>query len=87
MDVSSVYTSISHLDVFEASKYFLGRRCNKSISMDTIFQFIELVLTMSTFHFNGRYYSQKQGFAMGKNGSKYRLFIHGILGIIVFCSA
>ena len=65
MDVSSLYTSIPHDGALKASKHVLAKRSNKSMSTSTLLQLIELVLKMNTFHFNGRYFSQKQGIAMG----------------------
>ena len=35
------------------------------MSTSSLLQLIELVLEMNTFHFNGRYFSQKQGVEMG----------------------
>ena len=67
MDVSSLYASIPHDGALKARKHFLHKRSNKSISTSTLLQLIEHVLKMNTFHFNGRYFSQKQGGAMGTN--------------------
>ena len=50
MDVSSLYTSTPLDGALEASKHFLDKHNNKSISMSTILQLIELVLKMNTFH-------------------------------------
>ena len=49
----------------EPSRYFLDKRCNKSISISTFLQLIELVLKMNSFHFIGRCYSLKQCDAIG----------------------
>ena len=65
MDVTSLYTSIPHDGALIASKHFLDKRSNKSMSTSTLLQLIELALKMNTFRFNGRYFSQKQGVAMG----------------------
>ena len=63
MDVSSSY--IPHDGTLEASKHFLDKRNNKSISTSTCLRRIELVLKMNTFHFNSRYFTKKHGVAMG----------------------
>ena len=65
IDVSGLCTSISHDCAMKASKHFLDKRSNKSISTSTLLQLIELVLKMNTFLFNGRYFSQKHGVVMG----------------------
>ena len=65
MDVNSLYTSIPHDGALKASKHFLDKRSNQSISTSTLLQLIEIVHKMNTFHFNSRYFSTKQGVAMG----------------------
>ena len=59
MDVTSLYTSIPHDGALQASKRFLDKCNNKSISTSTLLQLIEVVLKMNIFHFNGQYFSQK----------------------------
>ena len=59
MDVTSLYTSIPHDGALKASKHFLDKRSNQSISTSTLLQVTELVLDMNTLHFNGRHFSQK----------------------------
>ena len=65
MDVTSLYVSIPYDGALKACEHFLDKRSNQTISTSTILQLIELVLEMTTFHFNGRFFSQKQGVAMG----------------------
>ena len=65
MDVTSLYTSMPHDGALKASKDFLEKCSNQSMSTSSLLQLIEMVLKMNTFHFNGRYFSQKQGVAMG----------------------
>ena len=65
IDVSSLYTSIPHDGALKASKHFLDKRSNKSISTSTLLQLIELVPKMNTFHFNDRYLSKELDVAMG----------------------
>ena len=60
-----IYIYIPHDGTLKASKHFYDKRGNQSISTSTLLQLIELVLKMNTFHFKGRYFSQKQGVAIG----------------------
>ena len=64
MDVTSLYTSISHDGALKVCEHFLDKRSNRTMSTSTLLQLNELVLKMTAFHFNGRYFSQKQGVAM-----------------------
>ena len=85
MDVTSLYTSIQHDGALKACKKFLDKRSNQSISTSTLLQLIELVLKMNTFHFNGRYFSQKQGVAMGtKMGHSVACIFIGYLEELFF---
>ena len=85
MDATSLHTSIPHDGALKASKHFLDKRNNKSISTSTILQLIERVLKMNTFHFNGRYFSQKQGVAMGtKMGPSVACIFMGYLEELFF---
>ena len=63
-DVSSLYISITHDCALKASKYFIDIHSSKSMSTSLLLQLIELVLRMIP-NFNGRYFSQKHGDAMG----------------------
>ena len=65
MDVTSLYTCIPHDGALKVSKHFLHKRNNQSMSTSALLQLIELVLNMNTFHLIGRYFSQKQGVAIG----------------------
>ena len=74
-----------HDGALKASKHFLDKRSNKSISTSTLLQLIELELKMNTFHFNGRYFSLKQGVAMGtKIGSSVACIFMGYLKELFF---
>ena len=85
MDVTSLYTSIPHDGALKASKHFLHKRSNQSMSTFTLLQLIELVLKMNTFHLNGRYFSQKQGVAMGtKMGPSFACIFMGYLQELFF---
>ena len=66
MDVFSLYTSIPYDVALKASRHFRDKRSNKSMSTSTLLQLIEHVPKMSTFRFNGRYFYEKQGGAMGE---------------------
>ena len=54
MVVTSLCTSIPHEGALKASKHFLDKRSNQTMSTSTLLQLIELVLKSNTFHFNGR---------------------------------
>ena len=85
MDVTSLYTSIPHDGALKACEHFLDKRSNRTISTSTFLQLIELVLKMTTFHFNGRYFSQKQGVAMGtKMGPSVACIFMGYLEELFF---
>ena len=87
MDVTSLYASIPHDGALKASKHFLDKRCNQSISTSTLLQLIELVLKMNIFHFNGRYFTQKQGVAMGtKMGPSVACIFMGFLEELFFAN-
>ena len=81
-----LYTiTILHDGALEASKHFLDKRSNKSISTSSLLQPIELVLKMNTFHFKGRYSSQKRGVAMGtKTGPSVACLFTGHLEELFF---
>ena len=85
MDAASLYTSIPHDGALKASKHFLDKRSNKSMSTSTVLQLIALVPKMNTFHFNGRYLSQKQCVAMGtKMGPSVACIFMGYLEELFF---
>ena len=85
MDVTSLYTSIPHDGALKACEHFLDKRSNRTISTSTFLQLIELVLKMTTFHFNGRYFSKKQGVAMGtKMGPSVACIFMGYLEELFF---
>ena len=85
MAVTSLHTSIPHDGALKASKHFLDKRSNQSISTSTLLQLIELVFNVNTFHFNGRYFSQKQEVAMGtKMGPSVSCIFMGYLEELFF---
>ena len=77
MDVKSLYTSIPIKDGLVALRHFLDINNGSSCSTTTLLRLAELVLNTATFEFNGKYYSQVSGIAMGSplGGSFACLFI------------
>nr|XP_054749718.1 uncharacterized protein LOC129255387 [Lytechinus pictus] len=66
MDISSLYTNIPIDDGLRALRYFLERNApDDSPSVETLLRLAELVLRLSAFEFDGRYYKQHKGVAMG----------------------
>ena len=85
MDVTSLYTSIPHDGALKASKHFIDKHSNQTISTSIRLQLIELVLKENTSHFNGRYFSLKQGVAMGtKMGPSVACIFMGYLEELFF---
>lgn len=71
-DVASLYTVIPHDDGLEALRYFLDRRKVKDPPTNVVIRLAELVLTLNAFEFNGEYFQQVSGVAMGtKMGPSY----------------
>ena len=80
MDVCSLYTSIPHQDGLQALKFFLDKRVVKIPPTDILLRLAELVLTMNSFEFNGEYFHQISGVAMGtKMGPSYACLFMGHL--------
>ena len=69
LDVSSLYTNISHKDGIEACRYFLENNGHSSgsLSVDNFCSLIELVLKNNYFKFNNICYRQRMGTAMGSS--------------------
>ena len=65
MDVTALYTNIPHGDGLQALRFFLEQRPTPDPPTDTLIRLAELVLTLNTFEFNGNYYQQIKGVAMG----------------------
>lgn len=71
-DVASLYTVIPHTDGLKALRHFLDQRSSKSPSTSCVLRLAELVLTLNAFEFNGDFYQQVSGVAMGtKMGPSY----------------
>ncbi|XP_072171920.1 uncharacterized protein [Diadema setosum] len=81
MDVSSLYTNIPQDEGIRAIKHFLLKFQSPDRPDDTtILSLAELVLGLSTFQFNGNFYHQKKGVAMGtKMGPSYACLFVGFI--------
>ncbi|XP_078377902.1 uncharacterized protein LOC144661069 [Oculina patagonica] len=81
MDIKSLYTIIPNDEGLLALKHFLDKREkseNKDPPTDTLVRMAELLLTLNTFEFNGDYYKQVGGVAMGsKLGPNYACLFVG----------
>ncbi|BFZ15785.1 hypothetical protein BsWGS_18824 [Bradybaena similaris] len=87
LDVCSLYTSIPHSDGLNALQFFLDRRVCPSVSTSTLLRLTELVLTLNSFEFNGEYFDQISGVAMGtKMGPSYACLFMGHLEHLVWQS-
>ena len=65
MDIKSMYTVIPNDGGLRALQYYLDKRDTLKPPTDTLLRMAELVLTLNTFEFNGEYYKQTGGVAMG----------------------
>ncbi|XP_041466218.1 uncharacterized protein LOC121416797 [Lytechinus variegatus] len=81
LDVKSLYTIIPQSDGLNAIRFYL--RSHQSANRpdeDTIVRLTDLVLTRSSFSFNGKYYKQKKGVKMGtKMGPSYACLFMGYI--------
>ena len=64
-DVSALYTNIPHADGFIACKHALNRRSNPKPPTNDLILLLELVFKLNHFEFNGKFYLQIKGTAMG----------------------
>ena len=65
LDISSLYTNIPHRDGIEACELALEQWTTQAPPTASLVRMIEQILTMNNFEFNGEYYLQIQGTAMG----------------------
>ena len=65
MDIKSLYMVIPNEGGLRALQYYLDKREILEPPTDTLLHMAELVLTLNTFEFNGEYYKQTGGVAMG----------------------
>ena len=78
MDVKSPYTTIPNRDGLLALAHFLDKRPTLQPPTHTLVRLAELVLTLNTFSFNGKFYKQTGGVAMGSRlGPNYACFFMG----------
>ena len=78
MDVKSLYTVIPNNDGLLALTHFLKKRDELQPPTHTLVRLAELVFTLNTFSFNGNYYQQTGGVAMGsKLGPNYACLFVG----------
>lgn len=78
MDVKSLYTVIPNTDGLSALKHFLDQRPTQNPPTTTLLRLAELVLTTNGFSFDGKYYVQVGGVAMGsKLGPSYACLFVG----------
>ena len=80
MDVKALYTSIPHDDGLKAIQHFFTLDPHPDIPVHSIVRLTELVLTLNSFEFNGNYFDQISGVAMGtKMGPSYANLFMGHL--------
>ncbi|KAL9954237.1 hypothetical protein ACROYT_G041745 [Oculina patagonica] len=80
MDIKSLYTVIPNNSGLEALAYFLDKRTVLDLPTSTLTRLAELVLTLNAFTFNGEFYKQTGGVAMGsKMGPNYACLFVGYI--------
>ena len=67
LDVKALYPSIPRKEAKEACKNALEKRSDKSISTECVLELMDLVLENNNFNFNGKYYIQNEGTAIGSH--------------------
>ena len=78
MDVKSLYTVIPNGDGLLALMHFLNKRLVLQPPTHTLVRLAELVLTLNTSSFNGNFYRQSGGVAMGSRlGPNYACLFMG----------
>ena len=73
-DIESLYSNISHNLGLEAIKFWLQKHPDDIHSRFTdyfILEGINFILKNNTFNFNGNYYRQRKGTAMGQISPRY----------------
>ena len=87
MDVTSLYTVIPHQDGLLALQHFLDRRQNLDPPSHIIVRLAELVLSLNAFQFDGSFFRQKCGVAMGtKMGPSFANLFVGYVEMALFDS-
>ena len=83
--MTALYTNIPHSDGIKALKHHLDNRIDKTLPTTTLLRLTELVLTLNSFEFNGEFFHQISGVAMGtKMGPSYACLFMGHLEIQIF---
>ena len=78
MDIKSLYTIIPNDEGLRALQHYLDMREILEPPTDTLLRMAELVLTLNTFEFNGEFYKQTGGVAMGSRlGPNYACLFVG----------
>ena len=65
MDVQSLYSNIDHKEGIDACKTLLDKRNNRAFPTNRLTKLIQLILESNTMMFNGHYFHQIKGTAMG----------------------
>ncbi len=65
IDVNALYTSILHMEGLAALREALSSRPNQKVPTEVIVKLAEIILQNNVFEFNGVFYKQIQGTAMG----------------------
>ena len=65
LDVVSLYTNIPHEDGLEATRLALEKRINPTIQTSVLIKLLEIILRKNCFTYDGNFYRQRQGTAMG----------------------
>ena len=65
MDVKSLYPNIDHKEGIDACSHVLDKRTNQSFPTRVIVKLIQLILKCNIMSFNGRFFHQIKGTAMG----------------------
>ena len=65
MDVVGLYPNIPHEEGLEALRRALDGLENKSVSTESLSELVQVVLKNNCFEFNGEFYQQLQGTAIG----------------------
>ena len=65
LDVSSLYTNIPHSEGIQAAREHLNKRTTQRPPRETICDLINIILQNNNFEFDGQFFLQKHGTAMG----------------------
>ena len=65
LDVSSLYTNIPHSEGIQAAREHLNKRTTQRPPTETICDLINIILQNNNFEFDGQFFLQKHGTAMG----------------------